>query len=131
MPLQRGSIISGLVDGIDHGKYFIVAAIPYDKRQIATVFINSGINLNVLRTPELQALQIEINPVDYPVFLTHRSYIDCSKIVERDFTVIENYLLARPECELGILSHEHLQKVIDYLSDADSISPKTKRRFGL
>lgn len=77
LTLVPGSVFHGPMDGVDHGKFYIIAGVSGDKLCVCSVVINSNINQFILKRPKLLALQVEISEEDYE-FLNHKSYINCA-----------------------------------------------------
>ncbi len=73
-----GMVLLGGMDGVDHLKFYVVAAVASDRVCICSVIINSRINPFVQKRPKLLARQVKISASDYG-FLDHDSYINCAQ----------------------------------------------------
>ncbi len=110
-------------------KRFIVVGLTSDGVSLATVYINSDINLIVNYSPELRQLQhyIESDGRDY---LDHDSYVDCSQLITRDRAEIHYALMQRPEAFIGLLSENDLQTINGKILSSEKIKGKVKKKFG-
>lgn len=110
-------------------KRFIVVGFSEDRLILATVFINTEINKNVNWCQELrlQNLLFETDGRDY---LEHPSYIDCSKLVPKDYYEIESAVKERPEAILGKVCPEDWQLIKDTILHSTTIKGKHKKKFG-
>jgi len=132
MAIKQGDIIYAQVDEIstDHPKFFIIAAITPNKKEVAAVFINKDININVFPTTELQALHHPIVRTNYS-FLTLDSWVDCSDFTEFDFEEADEYVSLNPQNTRGKLKKTDLEQVLALLGNPNNnISPKRKLKFG-
>ena len=111
-------------------KYLAIVGIDNEQYLLATIFINSEVNINVLNSPELRALQLLLAK-QHCTFLDHDSYADCSKVQERNLTEIHDKLTETPGTHVGELNSLLLQEAIALLKGAKSISPKIKKKYGL
>lgn len=110
-------------------KRFIVVGISVDKISIATSYINSDININVLNTNYLKSLNYELKKDDTREYLEWNSFVDCSKVYERNFSEIKKALENNPNCNIGTLSETDLKNVKHKLSIASTISESIKRKY--
>jgi hypothetical protein len=111
-------------------KRLIVVGESFDKLLFATVFINSELNLNVFHSPELQSLNVRLEAAGRN-YLSHDSYVDCSKITARRKTDIEQIIAKDPARLLGRLSQADYQLLRNVIKAARTISPAKKKEFGL
>jgi hypothetical protein len=112
-------------------KISVIVGISDDGSEFATVFINSLINMNFINSPELEALQVEIQPGGARKFINHSSYIDCSSLKTRfPGNVIDEINNDHGEMH-GLLPQEDLRRVIELIKNADSISPYYKMLYNI
>ncbi len=111
-------------------KFLIIVGCEDSKVLLATVFINSEINLNILHTPELQNLQYKLSAAEFS-FLHHDSYVDCSKIKERDYQAILNLIKNQPSVHVGQIDEQRLKAIRTLLRSAKTIPIRLKKKFGL
>lgn len=111
-------------------KRFIIVGFTQDKLSLATVYINSDINININWSQEQQALQLLFTSEGRP-YLDRNSYIDCSKLMFRDTEEIYSAVHNNPDAIIGKLSEEDLKYVMNTLKYASTIKGKYKKRYGL
>ncbi|MHA8057172.1 hypothetical protein [Aquirufa nivalisilvae] len=129
--LKVGSVIKLFVkDTIPpKEKRFIIVGISPDKLVLATIFINTDINYFIQSTPELVNLQIKLES-EGREYLDTDSHIDCSKLVERGYSEIENILFNKPDAIIGTLSEEDYFIIKSALISSKGIKGKHKKKFG-
>lgn len=110
-------------------KRFIIVGFTDDTLSLASVYINSDINLRINWSEEQRRLQIEFSPANRS-YLDRTSYIDCSKLIVRESEEIRSAIKKRPDAVIGELSREDLDAVVGTLRDAKTISKNLKRQFG-
>ena len=111
-------------------KRLIVVGIDADSVLLATVFINSEINPNVLSTDELKRLQLKLEATDRP-YLDRDSYADCSDVRERKQSDIQSLLANDPTCHIGNVSAEDMRIVKGLIKSARTVSVRIKKKFSL
>lgn len=87
--VHPGAIFLGPMEGVDHPKFYVVAAVSGNRILACSVLINSQINPFILRRPALLKLQVQINPADYG-FLEHVSYINCASPLKGQLVRFDN-----------------------------------------
>lgn len=110
-------------------KRFIVVGKTIDGVCLATVFINSEINLNINFTDELRHLHCFF-PASGREYLDHDSYVDCSTIYVRGHEELYEALKNRPEALLGVLDRKDLLTIRETIIRSPKIKGKDKKRFG-
>ena len=130
--MQIGSVLKLFVDDTrpQKEKFFIVIGLSQDGIILASVYINSEVNLVVNYSPELRALHLPIS-ADTCDFLDYDSYVDCSQLVIRDREIILNALFYRPEAFVGTVSNDDLEAIRKTIIGAQTIKGKIKKKFGL
>lgn len=98
-------------------KILIVVGIESGKALLATVFVNTDINPNVLNTPELQKLQFALKLDNCP-YLSYDSFADCSKMRERNYQDIFNLIKESPSRHLGRLNDDDLKRILALIKSA-------------
>lgn len=111
-------------------KILIIAGIDGEKVALATVFVNSEVNPNVINTEELQKLQMPLATINCP-YLDHDSYADCSALKSRSLAEIHNLIRNNPACHLGHLTEPDLTKLLLLLKSAKTIPVRLKKQFRL
>jgi hypothetical protein len=102
-------------------KYSIIVGISEDGFYIATVFINSEINISAINSAKLVALQYEIRKAHYS-FLKRDSFVDCSHLEDRLQVTLLDQLNSGGRI-LGKIRVTDLNKVIGLVLEAPSIPP--------
>jgi hypothetical protein len=111
-------------------KRFIIIAETSDSIALGALYINTDINVNVLRTERLKNLQIPLL-ADTRSYLEWDSWVDCSKIKKFPKTEIANYLKENSGKYLGEVSDEDLKKLIKTVVNATTIDLLQKRNWRL
>lgn len=110
-------------------KRFVVVGSTDDGLILATVYVNSKINPVINYSTELQALHIPVSKQGRD-FLNHDSFIDCSKLIERERNEIENAVKNRPHAVIGTISEEDQEIIRKTLISSPTIKGKKKKKFG-
>jgi hypothetical protein len=102
-------------------KFCVIIGISEDLYHIATLYINSEVNINAINSPALVALQYKIKLKDYRQFLTNDSYVDCSTMKHRmKGSFLEN-LNAKGRIK-GSLIPTDLKNVISLINNSETFS---------
>ncbi len=101
-----------------------------DSIALGALYINTDINVNVLRTERLKNLQVPLL-ADTRDYLEWDSWVDCSKIKKFPKTEIAAYLKDNSEKHLGIVSNEDLKKLLKTVVNATTIDLMQKKNWGL
>ena len=126
--IKRGTVFHSCeFEQIDHCKFFII--IGEDKNNYAGYFfINSNININIRKNPELFNMQALIKKSDYS-FLKYDSYIDCHAIS----LISKDKLLRQIQNERttfkGFLTDEDIELLLENLRKSDLYSEDEKDSF--
>lgn len=110
-------------------KRFIVIGKTDNDLSIATLYINSKINKKINWAKELIDLHIHFKAQGRE-YLDYDSYVDCSKLIIRDFNELTAAINKRPEAILGTISDEDLQLISDKIKDSPTIKGKHKKKYG-
>jgi hypothetical protein len=110
-------------------KRLIVVGVDAEKVLFAAVLINSKINPKVFPSPELQNLHVELDSIGRE-YLDHKSFVDCSNLIEQDIATIKNLMATLPITHLGSLSEQDLKDVTDKIKGAKTVTPKMKKKYG-
>ncbi len=76
--MTPGTVLLGEMAGVDHLKFYVVAAVSENHICICSVIINSQINPFIQKRPRLLARQVQILASNYS-FLSHDSYVNCAQ----------------------------------------------------
>jgi hypothetical protein len=128
--MEKGTVIRARVSNINNPKtkYFVLLAKDKLKVSFATILINSEINIHVLNTPELIALQHPLLKVNNP-FLDHDSHVDCSDVLLRNYKDTIDMTTAKPEVIRGILHKDDLKMVLKLVREASTTIPNYLNNF--
>lgn len=111
-------------------KRFIIIGVSSDGNSIGIVYINTEINPNVFPTKELKDLHLPIDKDDRGI-VDYLSYIDCSRIYERDKKKINELVANDPRILIGELTQQEKGSVISKLASARTISLVIKKKYGV
>ncbi len=111
-------------------KRFILVGQSYDKLLFASIFINSEINPNIFHTEELRDLNFQLLAEERG-YLDHDSYADCSNMQKRDTAWLLAVLVEDPSKLIGEVSESDLKEIRARIKSARTITPATKKTFGL
>ncbi len=130
--LKVGSVIKTFVTDTKPQKIkrFVILGISADKLAIGTLYINSEINPNLFPTLELQKLHLKLEKQDRD-YIDHDSFLDCSKVYEKEYTDLLAVLQNDANCLIGQLSVDDLRLVKKTVKEARTIPVRTKKKFGL
>jgi len=111
-------------------KRLIIAGESYDHVTVATLYINTELNMKVFPTKDLQDLNPEFT-AEGRDYLNHDSHIDCSSlhVLRKDF--LAGLIAADPGRHLGNISEEDLKMVRGLIKTAKTIKPGLKKTYGL
>ncbi|TDQ11733.1 hypothetical protein [Pedobacter metabolipauper] len=111
-------------------KRLILVGASYDHLHFASVFINSEINPNIFHTQELVDLNYEMLAVKCE-FLDDDSFANCSAIKSRTTAWLHQMVMENPSRVLGVVSKEDMTEIKKRIKSARTITPATKKTFGL
>lgn len=106
-------------------KYVVVAGAKSNAKEICAVLINSENDHS--DSPDWLAEQYLIRQADYPEFLDHDSWIDCTDPKELKVTKIK----AKKAEKKGRLNDRDLASVMRHLKESDFIDQHTRKVFGI
>lgn len=110
-------------------KRFVIVGESADTLTLASVYINTELNMTVNYNLDLQSQHIEFQATDRD-YLDHPSFVDCSKlkIIERAelCTIIQN----RPAVVIGKLDHQDFEVIRRQITCSPTIKGKIKKRYG-
>jgi hypothetical protein len=130
--LTIGSVIKTFVTDTTPPKIkrFVILGISADKLAIGTLYINSEINPNLFPTVELKNLHLKLVKENRE-YLDHDSFLDCSKVYEKEYEDLLAVLQQDASCLIGQLSTDDLKLVKKTVKEARTIPVRTKKKFGL
>ncbi|MET4081488.1 hypothetical protein ABIB40_001434 [Pedobacter sp. UYP30] len=111
-------------------KRFVLVGQSYDKLIFAAIFINSEINSKIFTTPELRDLNLQLLAKER-TYLDHDSYADCSTVQKRDKVWLTKIIEENPTRVIGEVSETDMSEIRLKIKSARTISPATKKTFGL
>lgn len=110
-------------------KFFIVIGLTEDRVSLASIYINSDVNMVINYSQELRDLHLPLSANDCD-FLDHDSFVDCSQLQERNRERIYQDILNSPEAFVGTLNSEQLSTIRNQVINAKTIKGKIKKKFG-
>jgi hypothetical protein len=131
--LQKLKIIPGAIVHIycpyiinPHEKFVVIVHVDIEDDLVLGFFINSEINQLVVSNPDKLKCQIELSEQDYS-FLDHDSYLDCSEVQdESGYEEMALHLASKPSDHKGMLDQRDIQKVLEKVREAKTISDYDK-----
>lgn len=110
-------------------KRFIIVGESEDSLTLASVYINTELNMKVHYNLDLQCQQVEL-AAHGRSYLDHASFVDCSKlkIIDRDelYAIIQN----RPEVIIGRIDQQDFEIIKRQITCSPTIKGKIKKRYG-
>ncbi len=130
--LQIGTVIRARVADTNPPKIkrFVIVGVSADKLALGTLYINSEINPNIFPTEELKRLHLRLEATGR-TYLEHDSYLDCSRIYEKDHEAILEVLKTDTGSVLGQLAPDDLARLKQTVKAARTIAIRVKKKFGL
>jgi hypothetical protein len=133
--LKKGTVIKMFIPTTKppKEKCFIVVGANLSSISLATCYINSKINTNVLNTPELVQLQVVLSANNYD-FLSHDSFVDCSQLNEVAYSTILDKLSDtewRKEIIVGQINETDLSIILDTIRNADTTDPIFLEKYNI
>lgn len=131
MPSLIGTVLRVMVKDTTPPKVkrFIIVGESADSLTLASVYINTELNMKVNYNLDLQCQHIEFQASGRD-YLDHNSFVDCSKlkIIERAelCTIIQN----RPTVVIGKLAETDFEVVRRQITCSTTIKGKIKKRYG-
>lgn len=111
-------------------KRFVVLSTCDHKVCVGYLFINSEINPNCFPNQKLRDLHLPLS-IDECDFLDHDSFLDCSDIKEIEVEKLTEIISRDPSRHIGHLPSSYLQRAIETVKSAPTITKKTKRKFNI
>ena len=129
--LKKEAVLRFNIDFTDLPKIKRLVVLGINRRlgKVAISVINTEINPNVLRTKELRDLQLPLKSHGRP-YLDHDSYLDCSRIFERDIESIRNTIITDIDTYLDQMSNIDIRSAEVKIRSARTIPVKLKKRYG-
>jgi hypothetical protein len=107
-------------DGVIHEKRFIVVAID---KQTVTFVINTAVSVFLQARPALLKCQVNMPVVDHP-FMSHDSYVDCSRTRTYSTQEVISDLTSQPDWVLGEVSHALRAEMLAAIKFSPALSAK-------
>jgi len=108
---------------------------PHDKRVVVLGEKDDGsvgccfINTKASRETKKKDFQIELQPCDYPSFLSHISYIDCGEVRQTKKDVIDSWYNEGKIKSYGCLKEKDFELVRNKIKNNISLSKREKSFF--
>lgn len=111
-------------------KFIVILGISADRIYVGTLFINSEVNENVIRTLGQRNLQYTLKASKYD-FLDHDSYINASIIHKRDINDLIEIIIAINGEMRGNIETTEFDYIRSMMAESKLISKAEKKEFGL
>ncbi|WP_214070049.1 hypothetical protein [Mucilaginibacter sp. dw_454] len=111
-------------------KRLVIMGESFDHISLATIYINTDLNLKVFPTQELQDLNPEFLAAGRD-YLEHDSHVDCTALHIMPKQQLNNIIGTDPGRVLGNLSADDLKQLRDLIKSAKTIKPSLKKTYGL
>jgi hypothetical protein len=130
--IKPGAVIKCFVKNTNppKEKRFIILGIDETGNLVGSVFINSHINWNVIKTQELAQLQHYVKKDDND-YLDWDSYVDCSELIELPHADIVISLRNNPKNVLGNVTAEDFKEIKANVIKSPKIRPKVLKKYKL
>lgn len=130
--IELGSVIRKHVDNTNPPKikFFIVVGISEKSLSIASVYINTEINVNVNHNTYLKSFQHEITASNYD-FLDWDSTVDCARIIEYELDSLKRSIQLDPSIFVGSIKNSCFTQIHQKCTSSKIISPELKSRYNL
>ena len=110
-------------------KRFIIVGFTENNEIIAALYFNSEINYNVNWSSELRDQHIHF-PAQEREYLDKDCYLDCSRLVFKNFDEIYRAVADNPGAFLGEVSQEDWKLIKQIVVDSPTIKGKVKKKYG-
>jgi hypothetical protein len=129
--LKIGTVIKAMVYSTTppKEKRFIIVGFNEDSISLASVLINSNINLRVNYCEELVSQHISLL-AENRSYLTHDSHVDCSGYHPMDISELNEKIDSNPTIIIGEVDKTDLDLIMYTLVNSDFIKGKYKKKFG-
>lgn len=109
-------------------KRFIIVGICPDKISVASIYINSKLNVRVFNTKELRDLTITLS-ADKREYLDRQSVVDCSFIHEKSYDNLLKSLKQSPTINIGTVNEIDMELILNKIKTAKTISPALSKKY--
>jgi hypothetical protein len=110
-------------------KRFIIVGASTDSLTLASVYINTELNIKVNYNLDLQCQHIELG-IEGRAYLDHKSFVDCSKLKIIDCSELAEIIQNRPSVIIGSVSDDDLDLIKTQIIHSSTIKGKIKKRYG-
>lgn len=126
--IQIGTVIRAFVNTTNPPKIkrFVVVGFKNDKISLASVLINSEVNIKYNFHQELVCQHLLFESENRP-YLSKDSYVDCSEIHTLSVSELNDKLDKDPSIAIGVVEKEDLDLIMKTLVNSDFIKGKHKK----
>lgn len=128
--IQPGAVFFLFEENAKKEKFVVVLGVDSDCIIVGTLYINSEINPNVIRTPAQRELQFKLKCAEY-TFLNHDSVVNASFILKKKFSELVNSICERDGRHVGQISERDFGNLRSIMSISREISRADKQNFGI
>jgi hypothetical protein len=112
-------------------KRMILVGIRYDQKEVAFVHINSEINVNFFRTPQLANENVKFELSEHRPYITKECFICCAQLIIKGYDEMVNLLTTRPDIHIGNMTSNDYSLVKAHIKNSKVIPRNLKKEFGL
>lgn len=120
--MTPGTVLLGEMAGVNHLKFYVVAAVSENHVCVCSVIINSKINPFIQKRPHLLARQVKVLAENY-VFLSHDSYINCAQPWKIEADYFDGFK------RVGLLNEEDLTLVRQEIINSGMLSEEEREIY--
>lgn len=110
-------------------KRFIVVGQSADCLTLASVYINTELNMKVNYNLDLRCQHIELEAIGRD-YLDHTSFVDCSKLKIMELEELRAIIQKRPAAVIGSLNSQDFELIRRQIICSTTIKGKIKKRYG-
>lgn len=128
--IQPGAVFFLFDEFAKKEKYVVVLGVDKECIMVGTLYINSEINTNVIRTTAQRELQFKLKCSEYS-FLSYDSFVNTSYILKRKFEVLVDSICENNGVYIGQITERDFGNLRSIMSLSREISRADKKDFGL
>ena len=128
--IQPGAVFFLFDEFAKKEKYVVILGVDNECIMVGTLYINSEINTNVIRTAAQRELQFKLKCSEYS-FLSYDSFVNTSYILKRKFEVLVDSICENNGGYIGQITERDFGNLRSIMSLSREISRADKKDFGL
>lgn len=128
--IQPGAVFFLFEEFAQKEKFIVILGINPDNIIVGTLYINSEINPNAIRTAAQRELQFKLRCSEYS-FLSYDSFVNTSFILKKRFGDLIHTICEKIGRYVGQITERDFGNLRSIMSISREISPADKRDFGI